>query len=78
MGNVSSVIDNFSNSNPSYHRFNHRFPIQGNGLHARFLIFVEVETEQITFSQGDNSSDIPQSAFHLPCYILLHARFSAL
>ena len=49
VGNVSSVIDNFSNSNPLHHRFNHCFSIHLNGFHARFLIFVEVETEQIAF-----------------------------
>ena len=43
------MIDNFSNSNPLHHSFNDRFPIHLNGLHTRFLIFVEVETEQIAF-----------------------------
>ena len=43
------IHDFHDNSNPSHHRFNHHFPIQGNGLHTRFLILIEVETEQIAF-----------------------------
>ena len=42
-------MERIDKNHPSHHRFNHCFSIHLNGFHARFLIFVEVETEQIAF-----------------------------